>query len=322
LGLSLALLACLALALAALIWRIRSREAAIRRRYPPLGVLVPVEGGLVHALMMGTGPDLVLIHGASGQLRDLEPLMQRLAPRFRVTAFDRPGLGYSTGLGEGGVSPAAQALHLARAAAQLGIKRPIVLGQSYGGTVALAWGLEVQGEQSAAALVLVSAPSLPWPGKLDWWYRLTETSVGRALGASLATALVTDAYLDSVMPGLFAPNPPPPGYARATGAALAMPRRTMAANALQVNGLYAHVTAMQARYPDLHLPVELVHGVADQIVPAAIHSQPLAALLPNAHLTLLPGSGHMPHHTDPEAVIAAITRAAHRAGWTWDLPSS
>ncbi len=312
----------LLLVLAALAWRIRQREAAIRRRYPPLGVLVPVEGRLVHALMMGAGPDLVLIHGASGQVRDLQPLMQRLAPQFRVTAFDRPGLGYSTGLGPQGVSPAAQAQHLAKAAAQMGIKSPIVLGQSYGGTVALAWGLEVTGDQKAVALVLVSAPSLPWPGGLDWWYRLTETRAGRALGVPLATALVTDAYLETVMPGLFAPNPPPPDYARATGAALAMPRGAMASNAMQVNGLFAHVTAMQTRYSGLHLPVELVHGTEDKIVPAAIHSQPLAALLPDAHLTLLPASGHMPHHTDPGAVVAAVNRAATRAGWTLGLPSS
>ncbi len=310
------------LLIAALIWRIRTREVAIRRRYPPLGLLVPVEGSRVHALMMGKGPDLVLIHGASGQLRDLEPLMRRLAPQFRVTAFDRPGLGYSTGLGAAGVSPRAQAQHLAKAAAHLGITRPIVLGQSYGGTVALAWGLEVQGDQTAVALVLVSAPSLPWPGKLDWWYRVTETKAGRVLAALLATALVTDAYLDGVMPGLFAPNPPPTDYARATGAALAMPHRTMAANAMQVNGLLDHVTEMQARYPDLHLPVELVHGAEDRIVPPAIHSIPLSARLPAAHLTLLPGVGHMPHHAAPDAVVAAIIRAAIRAGWTLDPPSA
>jgi pimeloyl-ACP methyl ester carboxylesterase len=319
------LLAVLALAVVlglALVWRIRRREADIFRRYPPLGVLVPVDGARVHALMLGSGPDLVLIHGASGQLRDLEPLMRRLAPQFRVTAFDRPGLGHSTGLGDKGVSPIAQARHLAKAAAQLGIKDPIVLGQSYGGTVALAWGLEVTGEQAAVALVLVSAPSLPWLGKLDWWYQLTATRPGRALGALLATALVTDAYLETVMPGLFAPNPPPPGYARGTGAALAIPHGTMAANAMQVNGLLAEVTVMQARYPGLQLPVELVHGADDRIVPPDIHSQPLATLLPNAHLTLLPDTGHMPHHAAPDAVIAAILRAAYRAGWTSVAPSS
>ena len=101
-----------------------------------------------------------------------------------------------------------------------------------------------------------------------------------------------------------------------------MPHRTMAANARQVNGLYAHVTAMQSRYSTLHLPVELVHGVEDKIVPAAIHSERLVDLLPDAHLTLLPGHGHMPHHTNHEAVVAAALRAAHRAGWTLAGPSA
>lgn len=312
-----------ALAWAGLIWRIRWREAAILRLYPPLGRMVPVAGGEVHALTLGAGPDLVVIHGASGQMRDLLPLMKRLARHFRVTGFDRPGLGHSTALAGGKVSAQDQARQLAEAAAALGIKHPIVLGQSYGGTVALAWGLGVTGEEAASALVLVSAPALPWPGGgLDWWYRLTATRLGRLLGPPLATALVSDPYLERLMPGLFAPDPPPPQYARSTGAALALPRRAMAANADQVNALHAEVGAMQGRYPQLDLPVELIHGAEDPIVPPGIHAQPLAGLLPQAHLTLLPGKGHMPHHSAPEAVEAAALRAATRAGWTLAGPSS
>lgn len=306
----------LALLILALIARVRIRGAQIRRRYPPLGMIVTVDGLRVHALTMGNGPHLVLIHGASGQLRDLLPLMRHLAPQFRVTAFDRPGLGHSQSLGAADVSPAAQARHLARAAEQMGLKAPIVLGQSYGGAVALAWGLEVTGPLAASALVLVSAAVLPWPGKLDWTYRLTETWVGRALILPFVTALVSDAYVERLMPGLFAPSPPPPDYVTGTGAALALPLGQLQANARQVNGLYSHVEAMRQHYPGLTVPVELVHGVADTIVPAAIHAKPLSKLIPQARLTLLPDVGHMPHHTHPEAVIAAITRAAARAGWT------
>ena len=295
-----------------LMWRIRSREGEIHRLYPPLGQFVTVAGRRVHAVTMGNGPDLVLIHGASGQLRDLADLMRHLSPRFRVTAFDRPGLGYSDSLGIAGVAPAAQARHLAEAAAQLGITSPIVLGQSYGGTVALAWALAVTGAQKPAALVLVSSPSLPWPGKLDWWYQLTDTWIGRLFGVPMATAFVTDGYLESVMPRLFAPTPPPMGYARTTGAALALPRRNIASNAMQVNGLFAHVSAMKGQYPGLTLPVELVHGADDTIVPLHIHSQPFSAMVASSRLTVLPGAGHMPHHTHVDAVVDAVTRAAAR----------
>ena len=46
--------------------------------------------------MTGEGPDVVLIHGAFGSLRDFTfDLSDRLSERYRVIAFDRPGLGYT-----------------------------------------------------------------------------------------------------------------------------------------------------------------------------------------------------------------------------------
>ncbi len=89
---------------------------------------------------------------------------------------------------------------------------------------------------------------------------------------------------------------------------------TFRENARQVNTLRPQVVAMAARYDALTLPIEIVHGDADTTVPLDIHSGPLARRLANARLTVLPGVGHMPHHADPDAVVAAIDRAAERAG--------
>lgn len=297
------------LLVAVAIWvRLGWRAAALRRRFPPVGRIVEVEGRRVHALTLGAGPDLVLIHGSSGQLRDLMPLVERLARRFRVTAFDRPGMGHSDPIGAEGISPAGQARHLARAAAVLGITAPLVLGQSYGGTVALAWGLQVQGAQAARGLVLVSSPSLPWVGKLDWWYQLTATRIGRVLAVPLASALVTEAFVDRMIPALFAPSPAPEGYAARIGAALALAPGALGVNADQVNGLLPHVRDMARGYAGLSVPVEMVHGLHDPIVPLDQHSGPLARLLPHARLTVLEDAGHMPHHTHPGAVVAACLR--------------
>ena len=69
---------------------------------------------------------------------------------------------------------------------------------------------------------------------------------------------------------------------------------------------------MEPRYPTLTLPVELIHGTADTIVPLHIHSDPLSQRLPDATLTVIDGAGHMPHHAHAEQVIAAIDRAALR----------
>ncbi len=288
-------------------WRASAREAAALTAHPSTGQFVTVDGARLHYETAGQGPDLVMIHGASGSLRDLTfALRDQLTDRYRVTVVDRPGLGHSDPLAE--VSLAAQARAIKAGMAQIGVTDPIVLGQSYGGAVALAWALD----GGPRALVLVSAPSLPWPGKLDPWYRLTSTAIGRALAIPLASAYVPQSYVSAATAGVFAPDRVPTGYEAWLGIPLVLRRATLAVNTAQINALRAELVAMEQRYPALDLPVELVHGTADTIVPLAIHSAPLSTLLPNAKLTVIDGAGHMPHHSHTRTVIDAIDRAALR----------
>ena len=305
-------LAILALGLTgATAWRLSARESAALAAHPPTGQFAVVDGRKVHMQVQGSGPDLVLIHGASGNLRDFAMgLSSRLAARYRVILVDRPGLGYSDALPDKDTSVAGQARVLRAAVAQIGATNPIVLGQSYGGAVALAWALEEQ----PAALVLVSGVSMPWPGTLDLWYRLTASMVGRATLVPIASAFVPEAYVRRAVEAVFAPQSAPSGYADALGIDLTLRRGALEANVSQINSLRPQVVAMEPRYTGLDLPIELIHGDADTVVPLLVHAARLAPLLPNAALTVLPGVGHMPHHTNPDDVIAAIDRAALRAG--------
>jgi pimeloyl-ACP methyl ester carboxylesterase len=288
-------------------WRASVREASALAAYPPTGTFVTVDGLRLHYEITGKGPDLVLIHGASGSLRDLTyGLRDQLTDRYRVTVVDRPGLGHSDPLPE--VSLAAQAKAIKSGLARIGVTDPVVVGQSYGGAVALAWALE----GGPRALVLVGAPSMPWPGKLDPWYRLTSTAIGRALAVPLAAAFVPQSYVTAATAGVFAPAPVPQGYEAWLGTPLTLRRDALATNTAQINALRADLVTMEPRYSGLALPIELIHGSADTIVPLAIHSGPLSGHLPNATLTVIEGAGHMPHHTHSATVISAIDRAALR----------
>ena len=286
-------------------WRASAREATTNLEFPPEGQFVTLDGRRIHYVMRGSGPDLVLIHGASGSLREFTfALVERLAADYRVIAFDRPGHGHSEPIPDTTVS--GQARVLKAAAAELGAPNPIVLGQSYGGSVALAWALD----GGPKALVLVSAPSLPWPGTLDTWYRATASLPGRLTLVPLAAAFVPQSYVSRATDAVFAPDPVPPGYTASVGTDLTLRRTSLAANAAQVNVLRDDLVAMAPRYPALTLRIELIHGTADTIVPLTIHSGPLAKMLPNANLTVIPDAGHMPHHAYADAAIDAITRAA------------
>ena len=325
-GVRVLLVACLVLVALLLVvqWRAGDREAAAERSYPPTGRLIDIDGVHVNVEVRGPDdgslPDLVLIHGASGNLRDFTfDLADRLTPHYRVILMDRPGLGWTDRLpGNAGAwngtaeTPMEQARLLQRAAERVGVTRPIVLGHSFGGAVAIAWALSRPDQ--TAALVLVSAVSEPWPGGLGALYKITGSTAGGALFIPLVTAFLPQRFVASSIGAIFAPQEAPAGYADHIGSGLTLRRESMRANAQQVTGLKPHMIAMRRDYDRLTMPVELVHGTADTIVPARIHAEVFTRDVPQARLTLLPGLGHMPQHIDPQAVVDAIHRAAARAG--------
>jgi len=297
------------------------RECSAQSEHPPLGQFVDVDGTRVHVWVKGSGPDIVLIHGAGGNLRDYTfDLAGRLTDRYRVIAFDRPGLGYTERLpGYGGVgetrgeSPKEQAALLQKSAAQVGVKRPIVVGHSFGGAVALAWGMNAP--KDIAAIVMLAGVSNPWPGELGTFYNVTGSAFGGAAAVPLITALTPQSRVESSVRAVFEPQSAPEGYAEYIGPGLTLRRESLRANGQQVLTLRPHIVAMSQQYRDvLTMPVEILHGDADTTVPLDVHSIPLSKQLRNARLTVLPGVGHMPHHVRTDATLKAIDRAAAKAG--------
>jgi pimeloyl-ACP methyl ester carboxylesterase len=295
------------------LWKAARHEARAVAEYPPQGRFVTVNGARVHLLQQGSGPDIVLIHGASGNMRDFTfDLVGRLTDRYRVTVVDRPGLGHSDRLDRDGASIFEQADVLVDAVRQTGVERPLVLGHSYGGAVSLAWA--TRHPDHAAGLILLAAASNPWPGPLSTYYRVLSSPVGQVLAAPLLTAWVPDHVVTDTIAQVFAPQSTPDGYADYIGAGLTLQRHALRENALQRASILEEVTRMVPDYDRVDMPVEILHGDADTIVGLSVHSEPLARQIDGANLVVMQGVGHSPHHADPEAVTAAIDRAAERAG--------
>lgn len=295
------------------LWRAARHEARAQASHPPQGQFVTVEGLRIHAEVMGSGPDLVMIHGSNGNTRDLSfVLAPILADHFRVILLDRPGLGYSDPAPAGAEDIAGQAQLLMRAAVQLGAERPIVLGHSYGGAVALAWA--VHHPDRLAALVPVAAASNPWTTPLDLLYRITSTRLGAAVAVPLITAYVPDSYVARALDDVFAPQPAPAGYDAHFGPGLSLRRGSLRANARHRASLLEEIKALHPRYRDIAVPTEIVHGTEDETVNFDLHSRTLSRQIPGAVLTALPGIGHMPQHVAAETVAEAVLRAATRAG--------
>jgi pimeloyl-ACP methyl ester carboxylesterase len=124
------------------------------------GSYVTVAGNPIRYKQWGRGPDVLLIHGSPGSLEDWEPVVAPLAATHRVTAYDRPGSGYS---GDAD-NPSTHRYHADVALAlidALQLKDVIVVGHSYGGTTALAMAIRNPSAVKAAVIL----DSTPYPAE-------------------------------------------------------------------------------------------------------------------------------------------------------------
>ena len=288
-------------------------DAEAERAFPPLGRIVEVDGLPVHVLERGSGdgPPVILIHGASVNLRDWSfSLMDRLAAQGRrVIAMDRPGFGYSK-RGPGRWSPARQAAHLRAAAVKLGAMKPVVVGHSWGGAVAVAWGLDFP--EDVTGVVPVSGATMPWGAGATVFQTLGLGRVGVDYYQASLSRRAAEGSVESFVARAFRPQQPPPGYIDYVGAPLSLRADTLEANAQDLASLHLGLRDMAPRYPQMTTPVEIVHGELDWLLGVEQHVTEFAALLPNVNAAVAPGVGHMAHHARPDLLEAAIGRLEAR----------
>ncbi len=282
----------------------------IEAQNPPVGSFVEADGLRIHYVEMGP-PDaipVVLVHGATGNLNDMTfDLAPRLADRFRVIAFDRPGLGWSQRPEKEGWRPAVQTAILRVAAARLGVERPVVVGHSWGGAVATAWALQDPTIRGAAIL---AGASMPWSDGDDWLTPLKTSSAAAWVGASVFRLMADGDGGASAAARIFRPQPVPEGYLAHLQPELLLRPETFRNNTEDIQRLDGALARQSQGYPQMVPPLEILHGEADRIVSPQIHSAALAQVVPHARLELLPGVGHMLHHVDPGRVTAAVERLA------------
>ena len=286
--------------------------AQAEQDFPPSGRFIEAGGLRQHVIERGSGAPLVMIHGAYGFAEDFAvSLMPQTAKRFRSIAIDRPGHGYTEqGNPDDTATPDGQARSLHAALDRLGVKKPILLGFSYGGAVALTYALQYPGE--VAALVLVSPATHPWRSRAVMPFGIADAPlIGSVLKHTIVTpvgALLKDGAVDSV----FAPEPVPEAFGR-TPVALGLRPDDYAATAREVRALDAFLREQVPRYASLRLPVAIVVNDADRSVSSHIHGRALAAAVPGAELIVTDGGGHPLHFSRPESVLAAIELVAAQA---------
>ncbi len=289
----------------------------IEARHPPAGRRVEVGGGAIHVLDRAAEGEergaVLLIHGASGNASDMfVALAERLARRgFRVLSVDRPGHGWSDRIGgRAAASPVLQADVLRRAAEKLGVARAVVAAHSLGAITGLAMALDHPG--FVRALVLIAPVSHPWPGGVAWYYSIGAHRLFGPPFRRLLSLPIGMAWMASAVASVFAPNPAPADFIKATGLRLVLRPCHFGANCEDVACAEAAVAVLSPRYGQIRAPTEVITGDSDGVVYAHIHSNGLARDIPGARLTTLAGVGHSPHHAAPDRVAETLQEAEGR----------
>jgi pimeloyl-ACP methyl ester carboxylesterase len=257
---------------------------------PPLGRFLDLDGERIHGVDHGNGLPLFLIHGLGGQLGNFTyALVGRLANEFRVIAIDRPGSGYSTRPAGTDARLRAQGKVLAKVIGALKLDRPLIVGHSMGGAVALAIGLDHPECAGGLALIapvtqVVGTPPAAFRG-LDIKSPLVRWIVAWTLAAPVGILRA-----DRVLRAVFAPEKIPADFIRLGGGALGLRPRSFYATSTDMESVNDGFDEMIRRYPTLTVPAGILFGKGDQILDYRVHGEATKDQIPNMDLELIEGA--------------------------------
>ena len=106
-----------------------------------MGKKVEINGRMMRYYQTGNGENILFIHGSMGSVEDWETLYPLLKDRYRVTAIDRPGMGFS-GIESNDCTLDGNAKIVWEIIKKLDLKNVIIVGHSYGGAIALRMAID------------------------------------------------------------------------------------------------------------------------------------------------------------------------------------
>jgi 4,5:9,10-diseco-3-hydroxy-5,9,17-trioxoandrosta-1(10),2-diene-4-oate hydrolase len=267
---------------------------------------IEVEGISTGYLTAGVGgPPLVLLHGVGTSAGEWTWMLPDLARDHLVYAVDLPG--YDGSSEPPDYSPAFTARFIGAFLDAVGVEeRAVVVGNSFGGLVALHLALSEPGR--VCALVLADSAGLG--------QAVNPAVVGLTLPGSGRLVAAWE-------------NTPPGAYQRAFRRALLMfarpwqvPPRWLVGQykVAQVRnftettlhslrtavGLMGQREVLLERLPRLRMPTLVVWGIEDRVIPYW-HANAAVARLRKGALKLIPNCGHLPHVERPKRFVSILS---------------
>lgn len=275
--------------------------------------------GAVHWVDFGgpaDGSPIVLVHGLGGSHLNWVRVAPALAERSRVYAIDLPGFGLTTA-GRRAATVQANAALLDQFLHKIASAPAVLIGNSMGGMISL---LQADAHPASVAGLVLVDPSLPIPRQVPdvqvtaQFLLYAVPFLGERYLARIGRRLTDRQLVQRVVNLCFADPARASAEFLAAATALAAQRRSMPAQEaafMQAARSLMRVLARPQRYQALmnrlDLPVLLMHGDRDRLVPVSAAHATLAGN-PRWDRAILPDVGHTPQLEAPDTVIEHITR--------------
>jgi 3-oxoadipate enol-lactonase len=245
--------------------------------------------GKITAARAGKGRDLVVLHSLLTDRHAFDPVLAQLSKRHRVTLLNLPGFHGSKpvedtmGAYVAFVRDAFDDFHIGRDA--------ILMGNGYGGTVALAFAI-AHGDRIGRLLLADVAAGFPPEGKQA--FRVMSEKV-----ASGGLGTIADIAASRVFHAAYLAKHPQALAERRAVLLGIDPVAFRAACAILIDA------DLVAALPKLKVPTLVICGELDQATPPALN-QIIAAKVPRARYIELKACGHCPPLEQPKEFLAAI----------------
>lgn len=312
LGIVVAALTIAVLMLAITIVRTRRIASEAERTVPPIGKFITIDGNRIHYVEKGEGRPILFIHGLGAQLHQFRSTLFDRLDGYRLIAIDRPGSGYSERAAGATGALSEQARVVRRFIDKLGLERPLLVGHSLGGAVALT--LAVEHPQAISGLALLSPYTHHTAAIAPEFAALHILSpFKRRLIAETVAVPATQKHAEQTLAFVFGPQPAPANYMVEGGGWLGLRPSHFYATSTDIVAIGDDYPRVQKKFADIKVPVGILFGTADRVLDYQKHGVEMVGRIKDLDLELAEGVGHMPQFSAREQTAAFVKRMAERA---------
>ena len=274
------------------------------------GQVLNINGFNTHGYIEGDGAqDIVFIHGAHINLRDWVFANRPLSILdSRSIYIDRPGFGYSE-RDDTEWNAERQADQARAYLKKITGKNPILVGHSWGAIVAMTWAAKYPDE--VKGIISIGGLNMPFYGVSKIVNDIGVINLVYELYFSNVARKVDRGSIKKFASRMFRPQDIPAGYLDYIGSDLSRRLSTMKANKSDLSVTSNALDRNFALYNNMEMPVEIIHGEKDFLLPIKNHAVAFNKVMPNSRLHILPKVGHMAHHFASKEISDSISYIRH-----------